>query len=300
MMAVARLRFAWLCAVLVGASAGPAQATEPEVLRAAFAVARTQSTQDTFGRPVYLQSVEASNRMQGEVYALVDHAYAEVRGALVQADQWCAILILQLNVQYCRASPSDAGAVLDAGIGRKLEQPLSEVYWVRFDHKVQRDADDYLAVALRAASGPMSTSDYRIVVEAMPFAQRQTLLHFSYGYSFGVAARWAIQAYLATIANDKVGFSIVGLRDDGQPIRATGMRGVLERNTMRYFLAIEARLGTLALPPALQRQQSLQDWFSATERYPRQLHEMDRDTYVAMKLRAIQRQATTAPPKHDP
>jgi len=57
-------------------------------------------------------------------------------------------------------------------------------------------------------------------------------------------------------------------------------------------------LGVLGLPLDQRLPQSLQDWFTATERYPQQLHEMDRETYIGMKLRALQRQETQAPPKH--
>ena len=58
-----------------------------------------------------------------------------------------------------------------------------------------------------------------------------------------------MQGYLATIGRDKVGFSIVGSRADGQPVYVHGTRGVIERNTMRYYVAIEAYLSTMALPP---------------------------------------------------
>jgi hypothetical protein len=71
---------------------------------------------------------------------------------------------------------------------------------------------------------------------------------------------------------------------------------VVERNAMRYYLAIDAYLGARALPPAQQPQKSLQDWFAATERYALQLHEMDRESYLAMKLLEIRRQQTELPP----
>ena len=58
----------------------------------------------------------------------------------------------------------------------------------------------------------------------------------------------------------------------------------------RYFLAIEAYLATLAAPPQQRFEQSLERWYAATERYPRQLHEVDRATYVAMKHREYERQ----------
>lgn len=60
------------------------------------------------------------------------------------------------------------------------------------------------------------------------------------------------------------------------------MRGAIERNTMRYYLAIEAYLGSLSLPPAQQQEYRLTNWFAATERYP-QLYEITRQQYLSMK-----------------
>jgi hypothetical protein len=99
-----------------------------------------------------------------------------------------------------------------------------------------------------------------------------------------------MQGYLATIGRDKVGFSIVGSRADGQPIYVRGTRGVIERNTMRYYVAIEAYLGTLALPPAQQFERRLAAWFAGIERYPAQLHELERGEYLEMKRGELRRQ----------
>jgi hypothetical protein len=68
------------------------------------------------------------------------------------------------------------------------------------------------------------------------------------------------------------------------------MRGVVERNTMRYFLAIEAHLGALSVPAAGRMEKSLRDWFAGSERYPRQLHEMEQGAYLSMKRREHLRQ----------
>jgi len=68
------------------------------------------------------------------------------------------------------------------------------------------------------------------------------------------------------------------------------VRGVVERNTMRYFLAIEAYLGAYSMPLAAQPEKSLRDWFAATERYRRQLHELEREQHLSMKRRELARQ----------
>jgi hypothetical protein len=52
---------------------------------------------------------------------------------------------------------------------------------------------------------------------------------------------------------------------------------------MRYYLAIESYLASLAQPPGRQFASRIERWFDATEQYRRQLHEMDRPTYLAMK-----------------
>ena len=70
------------------------------------------------------------------------------------------------------------------------------------------------------------------------------------------------------------------------------MRGLVERNTMRYYLAIDSFLGTGGAAPAARFEKNLQAWFTAVERYPRQLHEMDRDAYLEMKRAEYLRQQT--------
>ena len=71
---------------------------------------------------------------------------------------------------------------------------------------------------------------------------------------------------------------------------------MLERNTLRYYLAIESYLEAQAQPRAERAEKSLQLWFDATERYAAQLHEVDRDAYLEMKRRELKRQQTEAPP----
>ncbi len=54
---------------------------------------------------------------------------------------------------------------------------------------------------------------------------------------------------------------------------------------MRYYLAIDAYLGAASTPAAQQFEKRLQDWFSATELYATQLHEVERGAYLDMKHR---------------
>ncbi len=273
-----------------------AQSSPPEALRAQFAALRDKGTGQLADRSIYLNSTESAERMQGEVHALIDQPFEQVRQELAKAEHWCDVLVLHINVKYCRAVRTAAGEQLVSGVGRKFDQPLSEVYWVRFGFQVATNLGDHLLVELRAPTGPLSTRDYRIVVEAVPHASGQSLVRMTYSYGYGTAARWAMKTYLATLGRGKSGFSVVGQSPGGQPLRVEGVRGVVERNTLRYYLALQSHLQASGAPPPAQLQQSLDLWFSATERYAEQLHEMDRADYLAMKLKEVKRQATVAPP----
>ena len=136
----------------------------------------------------------------------------------------------------------------------------------------------------------MGTSGYRISLEAVPLPNAKTFLHLTYSYAVNFSGRLAMQTYLGTIGAGKVGFSVVGRQDNGQPDYIGGVRGLMERNTMRYYLAIDAFLDAANAAPAARSEKRLQNWFTATERYPRQLHEMDRAPYIEMKRAEVLRQ----------
>ena len=95
-----------------------------------------------------------------------------------------------------------------------------------------------------------------------------------------------MKAYLATAGRDKVGFTILNqtisskstdTKVDTKTEYIQGVRGVIERNTMRYYLAIEAYLNALNTPLEAQLDKRLQNWYNSTDQYAVQLHEVERD-----------------------
>jgi hypothetical protein len=99
-------------------------------------------------------------------------------------------------------------------------------------------------------------------------------------------AGWLLmKSYLSTIGRNKVGFTINGIQPDGKPSYIGGMRGLVERNTMRYYLAIDAYMSALALPADKQLEKRLSKWISAAEQYQQQLDEMDSQEYIQMKYK---------------
>jgi hypothetical protein len=245
-------------ALLLGAFGSAAMAGDAASLKAKYGELRGQLQNNNFQRPLHIVSSESGDTLRGEVYAVLDHPFNDLSTALKDPSDWCEILILPFNTKYCHAVEGNGGAVLQVRIGRKYDQPVQDAYRLDFALRQVAAGADYFESRLNAASGPVGTRDYRI-------------------------GRFAMQAYMSTAGADKVGFTVQGRDAGGQPVLTGGVRGAIERNVMRYYLAIDAYLASLKAPPDQRVDRAIQTWFNNTERYPRQLREMDRSTYVAMK-----------------
>jgi len=280
-----------LLALALALAASPwAQAQDAAALKARYADSQERLANNPFGRPLFLESKQTAEDLKGDIYSVVEHPFATVQQALRGGDHWCDILILHLNVKGCKASVEGGATRLALAVGRKFDQPADEAYQLLFNYRLAASTADYLQVQLNADEGPLGTRNYRIRLEAVPIDARRSFIHMSYSYGYGFAARMAMQAYLGTIGSAKVGFSSDGRGADGKPAYVGGVLGLVERNTMRYYLAIDSYLGAYNLPPGEQVEKRINAWYDATERYATQLHEMEKAEYLEMKRNEIRRQ----------
>lgn len=247
-------------------------------LRSRYSELQPQLQNNSYGRPMVIESAEANNTLQGDVYAVLDYPYRDVREALQNPNAWCDIMLLPFNTKACATN----GNRLTVRIARKPTSPIDESYPISFVFNPGAGSENYLSTGLNAAEGPFGTHDYRVNVEAVPLAAGKTFMHMSYAYEYGGMGKFAMQAYLATAGASKVGFT------------SGGVRGAVERNAMRYYLAIDAYLDTMDAPPGQRVEKRINRWFSSTERYPRQLHEMDRRTYLSLKREDYGREQTVS------
>ncbi len=288
----------WLVAFsVVAATSGIA--AEPESPAAALmerhGALSGNLAKNQFARPLFLESSETPNSVSGNAYAILDSPFATVKSTFENPAKWCDVMILHLNTKFCRALPGASPTRLKVNIGKKTPQELKDAFALEFTHElVQKSSGSppYLEVHLKAEKGPLGTSDYRIELSAVPLTDGKTFMHLKYSYGYGFAGRLAMQGYLATLGSNKSGFT--RLSGDSKHKYVGGMRGVVERNTMRYYLAIEAYLASLSQPQADQFNARLERWFDATEQFPDQFHDIDRDSYLNMKKQEIQRQQSAS------
>lgn len=258
-------------------------------VRAAYDAMDGRLATSPFGRPLVLESSLTDDVLAGDVYAVVEHPFARVHDALRSRAHWCDILLLHINVKGCSAADENGRAKLALAIGRKRAQVGAETNELALDFRVATSSPAALRIVLTAAEGPLGTRDYHIELAAIPLDERRTFVHLRYAYAYALPARLAVQTYLATFGRDKVGFSTVA-STNGRAEQRRGLRGMIERTAMRIYLAVDAYLATYALPPTERAEQRLRTWFASTERYARQLREMDEAEYLAIKRADLSRQ----------
>ena len=244
---------AFLIVICAAVISYPAHAQDAGALRKRHAELRAQLGDNPFGRPLHVESSVAGGAHKGEIYAVIEQRFDAVAKALARPEHWCDILKLQVNIKRCSASEGR----LTAMVTRKPRDTVDDAHRVDFGYRVAAATADYLRVALSAPEGPLGTRDYEIQLEAAPLDSRRTFIHMSYAYTLGFMARRAMDAYLAGTGRDKRGFSVDG-----------GERGVVERSAMRYYLAVEAFLDSLAAPASERLERRVRDWYAAISRYP--------------------------------
>ena len=279
-----------LCSAAVWGQANGSAPMNAAALLQKNADLKTQLSASPFRRPLVLESSESSSSVDGSVFAELESSFAAVSRTLKSPEQWCEIMILHLNTKYCRPDGIAAPTRFKVSIGKKTPQQLSDAFALDFGYEIAAASSSYLSVLLSAPNGPLGTSNYKIEIQAVPLPDNRTFIRLHYAYEYGVASRVAMQTYLATVGVGKVGFTQLNYGQKSDFIG--GVRGAAERNIMRYYLAIEAYQASLARPVDDRLESRLKLWFDATEEYPRQLREVDRTAYLAMKKDEHQRQQT--------
>ncbi len=238
-----------------------------------------------FHLPLRLDSLDTASGVRGDVYAELDADFEQLSRALSDPGHWCDVLLLHVNNRRCRVLPGAAGAAptLVLGIVRKYDHAPDQAMRLALAYKQLAASSDYFEVELSSPDGPMGTSNFHITVQAVALPGRHTFVHFKNAYDAGLLASMATKAFLATFSADKVGFTVVGKLANGQPDHMRGARGLMERNVMRYFLGIQAYVQALGAPVDQQFERRLDAWTTLAEHYPRQLHEVDKATYLALK-----------------
>ncbi|MEJ2141852.1 MAG: hypothetical protein P8Y24_05775 [Gammaproteobacteria bacterium] len=238
---------------------------------------------NSYGVPVYIESAIEAQSQSGDVYGIIYHPYKKVKTAFSQVENWCEIAPLHLNVKACTFLKLNGDYLLTLYSGRKYFERPEDTYQLVYRYHLDNKQENYTRTILSAEDGPLGTSDYLISTEAMPLNDTETFIHFSYSYKQGFWTRMAMKTYLATLGRDKVGFTVIDTDSNGDPVYIDGVRGVIERNAIRYYYAIQAYLDTVSTAHEKLLLTRLNRWFDLTEQHHEQLYEMEKKEYLDYK-----------------
>jgi hypothetical protein len=224
------------------------------------------------------------NMLTAEVSGFIDIPFSQLSDALIIPENWCEIVPLTPNVKACTTAYEKETAFLTFYLGRKIYQSPIDSHPIEYLFRVEETNDLVFRVILSAGDGPLGTSDYRIELEGEK-SGGGTNLSFRSSYRESIRSRLVTEGYLKTAGRKKVGFSEVGRQKNGDVIYVNGIQGALERNAVRYYLALKAYLETARFDPDSRFEERIRHWFDLTENHHLQLFEMDREEYLQAKRR---------------
>jgi len=282
--------FLFMVTAAILSSAGLASAVEKpsqgeDILLDTYHRNMAQLKTNSFGLPLFLESFERDDRVHVDVYGIFDYPFSGVVNVLKVPANWCDIVSLHPNVKACTYRELPGAWLLTFYIGRKFYQPPEGARQVIYHYRNVDQQQGYLDVILTADVGPFGTKDHRMRFEALPLDGGRTFVHVSYEYSGSVVLRLAEKGYFATLGRGKVGFTVTGADPKGNPVYIGGRRGAIERNAVRYYLAIQSFMNTLRYPEERRFSMRISEWFDLTTRYRRQLSDLDKKDYLTFKTR---------------
>jgi len=250
---------------------------------------RLKSGADTMlpGTSLSLVSSEQKGEVSAEVTGVLPYPFTAAAPALAKAENWCQFMPLHFNIKACTYEQQHGNEVLTLYSGRKTYQAPQDSYTLAYRVEARDLSDEQMALSLYAPSGPVGTRDYRIEVQALK-VKEGTLLHIRSSYRSSMTSALLARTYLSTLGRDKIGFTRIEQNGVMQPVQ--GVRGVIERNVIRYQLAIDTFLNTQALPATARREAALARWFRLNESHPDELHEMGQSEYLTIKRHEWQNQ----------
>lgn len=247
---------------------------------------------NSFGLPLFLESLERDDRVQVDVYGIFDHPFSSIVNVLKVPANWCDIVSLHPNVKACTCRELAGASLLTFYLGRKAYQPPEDTRQLIYRYRNVDQQQRYLNIILNAEEGPFGTKDHRMRFEALPLDGGRTFVRVSYSYNDSIALRLAENIYFATLGRGKVGFTVTGTGRNGKPLYIGGPRGALERSAVRYYFAIQSVMNTLSYPEERRFSMRINEWFDLTTRYRKQLFDLNKKDYLTFKTKEHTNQVT--------
>ncbi len=237
------------------------------------------------GEPLWIKSSARDRESEAHAYTIIAQPYIAIEAQLQKPVQWCEILILHSHIKGCVYSTTQPGHTqLELYFGDKTYQELTDAETAIFAYKLEHHPDHTLKLQLSASEGPMGSFDLSLSIEITELDPQHSFVHITYVTHQGTMAQLMLNAYLSSLGRNKVGFSPALAGPNTASGKIKGTRGVIERNVVRYLLALLAYLDTSGNSPQQHFINSAENWQRYSQQYTEQLKELNQAVYLKGKL----------------
>lgn len=237
-----------------------------------------------FGLPLQVYSEERETLVSADIHGIIDQPFRALAATFTEPGGWCDFLVLNPNIKTCTFRREAQETFLTLYIGSKSyrapESATEQVY--RF--LVRARQPEYAAISLTAPQGMLGTTAHRFEFEAGSVAGK-TVVALSSSFEPSMLSKLLTGIYLSTLGRERIGFSRAATEPGVPAGYVRGVKGMIERNVMRYYLALKAFLDAGDLPAGRQFEARASLAYDLMDLYPAQLRQMDKSEYLDIKFR---------------
>ena len=237
-----------------------------------------------FGIPIHIESLFPGHKIRCQVHGIMDQPFDDFEVVMTKSQNWSEMLLLHTNIKSCTVQRDGNGKkILTIYCGRKYYQPPEDTYSLALEFSVVDHQDDYFQAKLFGEKGPLFTHNYRVTLEGLSVSPGKTFICLSYEYDYGKTMKSALKMYYATLGRKKVGFTVVGTDKQGKPVFVRGNKGLIERNTVRFYFSVQAFMETLKYDDTIRFNKRIHHWYDLISQCPKQLYELSEKEYIENK-----------------
>lgn len=233
----------------------------------------------------YLQSERVDKTDITNIAVLLEGVTLDESALMLNTpEEFCRVLFLHHNAKACVYSNEPGNEWIELYMGLTKYQGPGKAHRLRLDYSGNADSGEVRWAMLTAEKGPVGTSDFDIGlfgidVEGGVYAELRA------SQKSGETLSKMVTMFFDTFAAGRSGFTVIGTNEDGSPQYVSGTDGMFERNIVRYLLAFQVYVDDPEGSDSKALARRANAWYSATEKYPDQLYEIDRDKYLRNKQR---------------
>jgi hypothetical protein len=239
---------------------------------------------------IHLESHVESNFSGVDIYGIIDYPFETIQKELSKPRNWCDIIILHPNIRACTYSATDGGTMLTMHNVNRHFQTITEAYQVYYKYQIMAGTPSFLDISMAADKGPMSSSDHKFRIMAVALDAKRSFVHLSYSYRYSPLQYIAIKSYFALFGSKVAGFSVEGVDEKNGPVYVSGVKASIERNLMRYYMAILAYFDALKYSPEQRFEKRLSGWIDLSDRFQKQFPKIERKQYFEFKRTDLKNQ----------